>query len=195
LKKNGCLKRKKKKKSDFCHQEHIAQYGPWLRALSPTRKSDKSHGVTTKQGYAASEHSEADEKAGGAQNRAERRRAGKEPEVQGSDDANAARGTRSFNENGSIGGKNRFSSGYHEAFHAQELVEKARADDGDFLYSRNDLHEQNMGGNNKALMGNNLKIFWNSHPYVDVAPHRGVVTSLKRTQVWAWIAGDQVQWV
>jgi hypothetical protein len=69
-----------------------------------------------KRGYAAAKHSKADEKAGGARKRDDRRRAGKEPEVQGRDDADVARGAGSFNENGGIEGKSRFFAKYQEAF-------------------------------------------------------------------------------
>jgi hypothetical protein len=119
-------------------------------AFANTKNRKKNHGAPSKRGSAASELFEADDKAGGARKRAGRRRTEKEPEVPARDDADVACGAGSINGKGSIGGKSCFSGENQETYHTRKSVEKARFEDGESLYRRNDL-TMHMRGNKKAI--------------------------------------------
>jgi hypothetical protein len=144
--KAGCPKR-----SEFRHQEVVAQYGSWLRAPSPPKRSEKSYGHTKKKGYAASENPEVTGRGGGDRRRADRRREGREPEMRERREADMERGAGAFNENGVKEGKRRFSGGLKEAVHARERAEKASFETGNIFSQRSELHDNSKGKNKMAV--------------------------------------------
>lgn len=148
-------------------QDETLEFGLWLRAPSPPRLPEKvvkrgGPRKRTTQSYftddeVASDFREVDERGGGNRRRVDRKRVGKDPDVQDSRMADMAKGAGYFNARGDIGGSSMFSDENHETYHAWKAAEKERFDDRELSSRRKDEYTQDMRENINALNGEQLE--------------------------------------